>query len=53
MRVYRKIGLEISYQMMQFWGATYVIGDTAKWGNAHPDRGMPAAGGKNQLFWKL
>ena len=25
--------------MRQVWGATYVIGDTAKWGNAHPEWG--------------
>ena len=26
--------------MIQFWGgATYVIGDTTKWGNAHPEWG--------------
>ena len=22
---------------MQFWGATYVIGETSKWANAHPE----------------
>ena len=25
-------------QMKKLWGAIYVIGETSKWANAHPDR---------------
>ena len=35
--------------MRKVWETTYVIGDTAKWGNAPTQSGeMPATGGKKQ-----
>ena len=45
--------LKLSNQIMQFWGAVYVIRDTDKWGNAHPEWGNARYGWEKQLFWKL
>ena len=36
--------------MMQFWGRhKYVIGDTAKWGNAHPEWGNARYGWEKSI----
>ena len=39
--------------MIQFWGAFYVIDDTASGEMPTRSGEMPAKGGKKQLFWKL
>ena len=35
--------------MMQFWGATYVFSDTAKWGNAHQEWGNARYGWEKSI----
>ena len=41
--------------MKKFWRAAYVIGDTAKWGNAHQERKNARYAWEKAtvLFWKL
>ena len=38
---------------MQFWGAVYVIRDTDKWGNAHPEWGNARYGWEKAIVLEI